>query len=88
MAYPHETDDAGVVTKKNVNADNQAGEPEKAQAVTGRANDTPMTSEKPAIANSTFAERAKAAKKPAAKKAVDDDTAENKTMSSTRTRKK
>ena len=60
MAYPHETDDAGVVTKKNVNADNQAGEPEKAQAVTGRANDTPMTSEKPAIANSTFAERAKA----------------------------
>ena len=51
MAYPHEVDEAGVVTAKNVNANQQAGDPVEAQAVTGRAND-------PVPANSTFRERA------------------------------
>lgn len=53
------------------------------EAVTGRANDTPLRGEdKPAVPNSTFAERAKAAK-PTAKK-VDADDTQNKAVSSAR----
>ena len=77
MAYPHETDDAGVVTKKNVNADNQAGEPVESQAVTGRPNDV-------APENSTLSSRRAerlAAEKPAAK-AVDSGRAQNKAVES------
>ena len=50
MAYPHETDDAGVVTTKNVNANQQAGDPVEAVAVTGREPDQ-------APDNTTFADR-------------------------------
>lgn len=58
MAYPHEVDDTGVVVKKNPEADNQAGDPEKAEAVTDRPNDVPLVTPQPALANSTFASRA------------------------------
>lgn len=57
MAYPHEVDESGVVTKKNVNADNQAGDPEEAEAVTGRPNDYALVTNEPALANTTFADR-------------------------------
>jgi hypothetical protein len=57
------------------------------QAVTGRPNDTPLQETDPALPNSTFAERAKAAKKAEAK-AVDRDTAENKAVRSGRASKK
>lgn len=60
MAYPHEVDDAGVVVRKNVDADNQAGDPTEVQAVTGRANDLKSSKQEPALANSTFASRGKA----------------------------
>lgn len=50
MAYPHEIDDAGVVTAKNINANNQAGDPDEAVAVTGREPDQ-------APENTTFADR-------------------------------
>ena len=50
MAYPHEVDDAGVVVTKNINANNQAGDPDEAEAVTGREPDT-------APENTTFADR-------------------------------
>lgn len=58
MAYPHEVDDSGVVTRKNVNADNQAGDPVQADTVTGRANDLGSVTQEPALANSTFRDRA------------------------------
>lgn len=58
MAYPHEVDDSGVVITKNVNANNQAGDPEEAQAVTGRANDLGSVTNEPTVANSTFRDRA------------------------------
>lgn len=51
MAYPHEVDDSGVVTQKNINANQAAGDAEEAEAVTGREADT-------APVNSTFRDRA------------------------------
>lgn len=50
MAYPHETDERGVVTKKNPNANQPAAAPVEATAVTSRATD-------PVPANTTFADR-------------------------------
>ena len=50
MAYPHEVDDSGVVIRKNINADQAAGDPVEGTAVTGRPNDV-------AGANTTFADR-------------------------------
>jgi hypothetical protein len=84
MAYPHETDENGVVVRKNVDADQAAGDPEEVQAVTGRANDLGSVTPKPALENSTFASRAKA-RQPATK-AVEGDEAENKAVK--RSRKK
>ncbi|MCA1572421.1 MAG: hypothetical protein LC798_19395 [Chloroflexi bacterium] len=75
MAYPHERDESGVVTTKNVNADNQAGDPEEAQAVTGRPNDT-------APENSTFASRTTTTTETTTK-AVESDEAENKAVKRT-----
>lgn len=85
MAYPHETDDTGVVIRKNPNADQAAGDPEEAQAVTGRANDLGSVTPKPALDNSTFAARAKA-RQQSRTKAVEGDEAENKAVK--RSRKK
>jgi hypothetical protein len=85
MAYPHETDETGVVTRKNVDADQAAGDPEEVQAVTGRANDLGSVTPKPALDNSTFAARAKA-RQSATTKAVEGDEAENKAVK--RSRKK
>jgi len=57
---------------------------EEQQAVTDRPNDTPLTGDiKPAVPNSTFAERAKAATKTTAK-AVDSGDTENKAVRSSR----
>lgn len=50
MAYPHEVDDSGVVVTKNINANQAAGDPEEAAAVTGREPDT-------AEENTTFGSR-------------------------------
>lgn len=50
MAYPHEVDDAGVVIRKNVNANQGAGEPREKTSVTGRPSDQ-------APDNTTFADR-------------------------------
>lgn len=55
MAYPHKVDEQGVVTEKNPDAGQPAEPPVEAPAVTGRPADDPT-------ANSTFAERAKAAR--------------------------
>lgn len=84
MAYPHDTDDAGVVTRKNPNADQAAGDPEEAQAVTGRANDLGSVTSKPALENSTFASR----RRGTTTKAVEDDDAENKAVRKSSTKKK
>lgn len=78
MADPHEYDQQGVIVRKNVNADNQAGDPEEATPVTGRPADKPP-------ANSTLAERAKAAGRG---KAVKGGDAENKAMDSAETETK
>ncbi len=60
MAYPHETNEDGVVTRRNPNADQAAGDPEEAQTVTGRANDLGSVTPKPALENSTFGARSQA----------------------------
>lgn len=57
MAYPHETDDDGLVVRKNPHVDQAAGEPEEVAAVTGRPNDLGNATPEPAMANSTFASR-------------------------------
>lgn len=85
MANPHETDESGVVVNKNPDADNQAGEPEEAQAVTGRPNDLKITDQKPALENSSFAARRKA-REAAEKKAVSSTEAENKAVASAETK--
>lgn len=56
-----------------------------AQAVTGRPNDTPVREDEPAPlgGNSTFASRARA-RKPADRKAVEETSAENKAVRSSR----
>lgn len=65
MAYPHETDKSGVVTRKNPNANLPgAVDPVEAAAVAGRPND-------PVPENTTFADR----------KAVTSAQAENKSVS-------
>jgi hypothetical protein len=82
MVYPHEVDEAGVVVRKNVNADNQAGDPEEAEAVTGRPNDLPITEQKPALANTTMADR----KRATSRKAISPAEAENKAVGAAETK--
>lgn len=90
MVYPHEVDEKGVVVRKNVNADKQAGDPEAAAPVTGRPNDLPVEERKPALANSTLAERRRRreSEAEAQAKAVDSGDVENKAVGTPRTKRK
>ncbi len=85
MAYPHETDENGVVVKKNPNAGVPVAEPEQAQEVTGRPNDLLIEERKPALDNSTFAGRARA-RQEAEAKALSAAEAENKAVTSSETK--
>jgi hypothetical protein len=76
MAYPHETDESGVVIRKNVNADNQAGDPEEQVAVTGRENDLGSVTNDYPVKNTTFADR----------KAMSSAQTENKAVSASKTK--
>jgi hypothetical protein len=61
---------------------------EERKAVTDRPNDTPLTGDiKPAVPNTTFSERSKAASKSTAK-AVESDQTENKAVGASKTSRK